>query len=112
MSDAAFEPVRVTPLVFNLLKHARDLSIQCNGAFDITIAPLVKCWGFMGANGRMPSPEEIAQAQKIVAAFDLPENRTKGVIPLDGRMVERMHAEMGQRVLAIASAIAQRGSAG
>lgn len=57
-----------------------------------------------------PSPEEIAQAQKIVAAFDLPENRSKGVIPLDGRMVERMHAEMGQRVLAIASAIAQRES--
>jgi citrate lyase subunit beta/citryl-CoA lyase len=55
-----------------------------------------------------PSAEEIAQAQKIVAAFELPENRSKGVIPLDGRMVERMHADMGQRVLAIAQAIAQR----
>ena len=56
-----------------------------------------------------PSDEEIAQARKIVAAFDLPDNHNKGVIPLDGRMVERMHADMGRRVLAIAHAIAARG---
>jgi citrate lyase subunit beta/citryl-CoA lyase len=56
-----------------------------------------------------PSADEIAQAQKIVAAFDLPGNHSKGVIPLDGRMVERMHAEMGRRVLAIAEAIAAHG---
>ena len=56
-----------------------------------------------------PSAEEIRQARKIVAAFDLPENQDKGVLPLDGRMVERMHAEMGRRVLAIADSIAARG---
>ena len=52
-----------------------------------------------------PSADEIAQARKIIAAFDLPENRDKGVVQVDGRMVERMHAEMARRTVAIADAI-------
>ena len=49
--------------------------------------------------------EEVAQARKIIAAFDLPENRDKGVVQLDGRMVERMHADIARRTVAIAEAI-------
>ncbi|MCZ7657679.1 MAG: CoA ester lyase [Xanthobacteraceae bacterium] len=56
-----------------------------------------------------PSPEEVAQARRIIAAFELPENRDKGVVQLDGRMVERMHAEMARRTVAIADAIAAAG---
>jgi citrate lyase subunit beta/citryl-CoA lyase len=56
-----------------------------------------------------PSAEEIAQAQKTIAAFDLPENKDKGVVQVDGRMVERMHAEMARRTVAIAEAIAAKG---
>jgi citrate lyase subunit beta/citryl-CoA lyase len=56
-----------------------------------------------------PSSEEIAQARKTIAAFDLPENRDKGVVQVDGRMVERMHAEMARRTVAIAEAIAAHG---
>jgi citrate lyase subunit beta/citryl-CoA lyase len=55
-----------------------------------------------------PSAEEVAQAQRIIAAFDLPENKDKGVVALDGRMVERLHAEMARRTVSIAEAIAQR----
>lgn len=53
-----------------------------------------------------PSADEVAAARKIVAAFELPENRGKGVINLDGRMVELLHAEMAKRTVAIADAIA------
>jgi citrate lyase subunit beta / citryl-CoA lyase len=53
-----------------------------------------------------PSAEEIAQARKIIAAFDLSENKGKGVVSIDGRMVERLHAEMARRTVAIAEAIA------
>jgi citrate lyase subunit beta/citryl-CoA lyase len=56
-----------------------------------------------------PSSEDIAQARKMIAAFDLPENRDKGVVQVDGRMVERMHAEMARRTVAIAEAIATQG---
>jgi citrate lyase subunit beta / citryl-CoA lyase len=55
-----------------------------------------------------PSADEVAQAKKIIAAFALPENRGKGVVQLDGRMVERMHADMAQRTVAIAEAIEAR----
>jgi citrate lyase subunit beta/citryl-CoA lyase len=56
-----------------------------------------------------PSAEEAAQARKIIAAFDLPENRQKGVVQLDGRMVERMHADIARRTVAIAEAIERAG---
>jgi citrate lyase subunit beta/citryl-CoA lyase len=55
-----------------------------------------------------PSEADIAQARKIIAAFELPENHAKGVVQLDGRMVERMHADMARRTVAIADAIAAR----
>jgi citrate lyase subunit beta/citryl-CoA lyase len=51
-----------------------------------------------------PNPDEVAQAHKIIAAFDLPENTDKGVVQIEGRMVERMHAEMARRTVAIAAA--------
>jgi citrate lyase subunit beta / citryl-CoA lyase len=55
-----------------------------------------------------PGADEVEQAKKIIAAFDLPENQGKGVIQLEGRMVERLHAEMARRTVAIAEAIEAR----
>jgi citrate lyase subunit beta / citryl-CoA lyase len=55
-----------------------------------------------------PGADEVAQAEKIIAAFDLPENKGKGVIQLEGRMVERLHADMARRTVAIADAITAR----
>jgi thiamine biosynthesis lipoprotein len=63
---AARAPVHVTPSLFRLLEHARQLSIGTGGAFDITIAPLVRAWGFMGGSGRLPAPDEIAAARAQV----------------------------------------------
>jgi citrate lyase subunit beta / citryl-CoA lyase len=55
-----------------------------------------------------PTAEEVEVARKIIAAFDLPENENKGVLQVDGRMIERLHAEMARRTVAIADAIAKR----
>jgi citrate lyase subunit beta / citryl-CoA lyase len=55
-----------------------------------------------------PIPAEVESAAAIIAAFALPENAGKGVIQLDGRMVELLHADMARRTLAIAEAIAAR----
>jgi thiamine biosynthesis lipoprotein len=63
---AAREPVRVSPPVFHLLEHARQLTTETGGAFDITIAPLVRCWGFMGGTGRMPGADAIEEARSKV----------------------------------------------
>jgi len=63
---AARGPVRVSPPVFALLEHARKLNSETDGAFDITIAPLVKCWGFMNGTGKWPSVDEIEKARACV----------------------------------------------
>jgi citrate lyase subunit beta/citryl-CoA lyase len=54
-----------------------------------------------------PDPEEVARSNAVIAAFDRPENAGKGAIQLDGRMVERMHADIARRVVALADAIAR-----
>jgi citrate lyase subunit beta / citryl-CoA lyase len=46
-----------------------------------------------------PGAEEIAEARTIKAAFTLPENAGKGVINLNGRMVERLHLEQAEVTL-------------
>jgi citrate lyase subunit beta/citryl-CoA lyase len=58
-----------------------------------------------------PTPEEVETARKMISAFDLPENENKGVIQIDGRMVERLHADMARQTVAIADAIAKRQTA-
>lgn len=55
-----------------------------------------------------PTIDEIAWAQKIIKAFEEPENARKGVITVEGRMVERLHLVMARRVAAIADAIDAR----
>ena len=57
-----------------------------------------------------PSEDEVAQARKVIAAFERPENRDKGVVQLDGCMIERLHADIARRTLAIQAAIEARRS--
>jgi thiamine biosynthesis lipoprotein len=63
---AARQPVRVTPAVFRLLEHAQRLHRDTGGAFDITIAPLLRCWGFMHGSGSWPDPAAVAAARRQV----------------------------------------------
>lgn len=63
---ASQEPVRVEPRLFRLLERARQLSEETGGAFDITVAPLMRCWGLMQHEGRIPSAEELAAARACI----------------------------------------------
>ncbi len=65
---AAREPVRVGPGLFRLLEQARRLAEETGGAFDITIAPLMRSWGLMGmgGTGKIPAPAELAEARAKV----------------------------------------------
>jgi len=55
-----------------------------------------------------PTAQELAEARAILAAFAAPENRGRAAIALNGRMVERLHAEAAARLLARAETIAAR----
>jgi citrate lyase subunit beta / citryl-CoA lyase len=100
--------------VYNELGNAEGFAAECRQGRDLgfdgktlihpqQIAPCNEAFS--------PAADEVAWAGKIIAAFELPENASKGVIQVDGRMVERLHAEMAQRTVAIADAIAAAGPA-
>jgi citrate lyase subunit beta/citryl-CoA lyase len=52
-----------------------------------------------------PTEEEVEWSRKIIEAFRLPENKQKGVIVVEGRMVERLHLGMAERTVSIAEQI-------
>ncbi len=76
---AAERPVRVSPPTFALLRRAWSLWSQTGGAFDPTVGPLLKAWGFLGGGGGMPAPSAVAQARGCVGMSRVvldPENQT------------------------------------
>ncbi len=60
--DAASGPVKVPAELFALLSSCLDYSRRSGGAFDITVGPLMKVWGFYKGEGRLPAPGEIGAA--------------------------------------------------
>jgi thiamine biosynthesis lipoprotein len=63
---AAKEPVTISPIVFRVLQQAQACHQAMRGAFDMTVAPLIRCWGFMNDTGRMPEPAAVAAARELV----------------------------------------------
>lgn len=51
-----------------------------------------------------PSAEEVDFARRIIAIFDEPENADKGVVQIDGKMVERLHLDIARRTLQLVEA--------
>jgi citrate lyase subunit beta / citryl-CoA lyase len=97
--------------VFNGLQDEAGLRAECEQGRDLGFdgKTLIHPNQIGPANEIFaPAPEEVEQSRAIIAAFERPENRGKGVISLDGRMVERMHADIAARVVALAEAIAGR----
>ena len=95
--------------VYNELGNSEGFAAECRQARNLgfdgktlihpqQIAPCNEAFS--------PAADEVAWARKIIAAFELPENANKGVIQIEGRMVERLHADMARRTVAIADAIA------
>ncbi len=52
-----------------------------------------------------PTADEVIWAEKVLTAFAKPENINRGVISVEGKMVERLHERMALRVIETATAI-------
>lgn len=63
---AARVAVRVEPRLFHLLKHCVAFSAATDGAFDVTVGPLVRAWRQAQATGAVPSTDEIEAARAAV----------------------------------------------
>jgi len=103
--------VEIIDGVYNDLGNAEGFAQECAQARDLGFdgKTLIHPNQIEPCNAAFsPDAAEVAQARAIIAAFDLPESQGKGVVALDGRMVERLHADMARRTVAIAEAIAGR----
>lgn len=63
---AGQRPVTVSEEVFYVTTQALYFSEISNGAFDLTVAPLIDLWGFLGQDYRLPAPEEIETVLPLV----------------------------------------------
>jgi FAD:protein FMN transferase len=74
--EAGKRPVKVERELWEFLLDCRNFSLHTDGAFDITVGPLMKAWGFFRGEGRMPTARELLRAQASVGyrhvRFDIP----------------------------------------
>lgn len=98
--------------VYNILSDAEGFEAECSQGRDLGFdgKTLVHPHQIAAANRIFaPSPDEVVEAHAVLAAFAAPENAQEGAISLNGRMVERLHADMARRTVALAKAIAGMG---
>ena len=81
--DAARGPVRVDAELFDLITEAMRYQRESGGAFDITVGPLMKAWGFFRDEGRVPPDDELADARLRIGAARLVLNAEEKTIAFD-----------------------------
>ena len=107
--DARAHGIAILDGVFNDIPDLAGLERECRQGADL---------GFDGKSlihpshlditnrSFAPEPEAVLWARTVVQAFDSPENSGKGVLKVEGRMVERLHLADARRLIAVAEAIA------
>ena len=86
--EAAQHPVEVDAELFDFIAESLRYDRESGGAFDITVGPLMKAWGFFGGEGRMPSAEEVAAARRHVGGTHLVLDPAAKTIAFDDPGVE------------------------
>lgn len=89
---AARSAVLVEPKLFGLIQDSIRTSEETNGAFDITVGPLMKAWGFFRGQGRVPSASELAGVLKTVGYRHLKLDRAQRTVAFD---VEGIELDLG-----------------
>ena len=86
--EAANGPVAVEPELLDFLAECLRWSRESDGAFDITVGPLMKAWGFFRDEGRVPGDDEFARVLKVVGYRHVVLDRTAGTVRFDRPGVE------------------------
>ncbi len=89
---AAKQTVNVSKDTFDLIEKAKEYCNITEGAFDITIAPVVKAWGFTEEVKRVPSDEEIQQKLQLVDNNKLHIDKQNSTVYLE---YENMSIDLG-----------------
>jgi len=80
---AAAGAIAVDPELFDLLARSFDYSRDTAGAFDITVGPLMKAWGFFKGHGRVPAATELADVMRHVGYRHVVLDRPARIIRFD-----------------------------
>jgi len=86
--DASDGPVAVDPELLDVLDHCLRWSRESDGAFDVTVGPLMKAWGFFRDEGRVPSDPELARVLEVVGFRHVVLDREAGTVRFDRPGVE------------------------
>ena len=86
--NAAREDVIVEKELFDFLKLSFEYSRTTGGAFDITVGPLMKAWGFFDSKGRVPEPGELKSIVSRVGFKHVSLNERTHAIRFDREGVE------------------------
>lgn len=85
---AASQAVKVEPELFDFIAECLRYSRESDGAFDVTVGPLLKAWGFFRGEGRMPKAAELAEARGKVGWRHVILNQQEKTIRFDRAGVE------------------------
>jgi thiamine biosynthesis lipoprotein len=86
--EASRGPVKVDPELFDFIAEAMRYQRESGGAFDITVGPLMKAWGFFRGEGRVPAGHELADARLRVGGARVVLNAEEKTIAFDRAGVE------------------------
>ena len=86
--EAAERPVSVSPEFLRLLSAAAGYSRESEGAFDMTVGPLMRVWGFYKGTGHLPHAAEVAAAMTKVGYRHIQLDAGAGTVRFDRPGVE------------------------
>src|SRR4051794_1005648 len=86
--EAGQHAVPVDPELFAFIKRSLQYSEASEGAFDITVGPLMKAWGFFTGEGHLPTDMELSAARRRVGAHHLILDENQRTIRFDVEGVE------------------------
>ena len=86
--QAGHQEVAVDPELFEFIRDSLQYSRDSDGAFDITVGPLMKAWGFFRGDGRLPDDRDLAVARRLVGSEHVILNEDRHTIRFDAEGVE------------------------
>lgn len=87
---AGRDEIQLSRDTFQVIKMAKEYSKLCDGAFDITMAPVIKLWGIFSKNERVPLKSEIENTLCLANYKDIIINEEKmsAKLSIEGQMVD------------------------
>ncbi len=112
--DAGREAVEVGEAVFEVLERSVEFSEKTGGVFDITVGPLVDLWRAAGEGGRMPTEEDIAEAEAKVGYDKLKLDAAKRTVrfAVDGMRLDLGGIAKGYAIDKAVVAMREKGAIG